>query len=235
MNARFEIRLSWDFARDLDNWHIAAIIYVSCAEAARQLMGLALEHTPDTLKMSEDCYSHLTSACNVGGGEVPEEPVTRQITKSAVFGMSYKQEDNMTATKPSYYAARNGVQVWDVTRYMSGSMAQAFQYVYRAGKKDPATEIEDLQKAIAFLTDWHDNPDCVSALQANNLLCAKVDPIAVTLFPTYSWRDLCLRRIYKLDRQFRGPVTATRYMFVCREIRKRIAEINKLNGEPENV
>ncbi|GAB31847.1 hypothetical protein BJI49_09765 [Acetobacter pasteurianus] len=63
----------------------------------------------------------------------------------------------MNAITPDHYKTESGLQVWDVTRYMSGNMAQAFQYVYRAGHK--GSEVEDLRKAVAFLEDWVAHPD----------------------------------------------------------------------------
>lgn len=68
----------------------------------------------------------------------------------------------MSAITPNHYQTESGLQVWDVTRYMSGNMAQAFQYVYRAGRK--GDEAEDLRKAVAFLEDWVAHPDVPRAI-----------------------------------------------------------------------
>ncbi|KXV71392.1 DUF3310 domain-containing protein [Acetobacter cerevisiae] len=68
----------------------------------------------------------------------------------------------MNTIAPDHYKTESGLQVWDVTRYMSGNMAQAFQYVYRAGRK--GNEAEDLRKAVAFLEDWVAHPDVPRAV-----------------------------------------------------------------------
>lgn len=68
----------------------------------------------------------------------------------------------MNAITPDHYKTESGLQVWDVTRYMSGNMAQAFQYVYRAGHK--GSEVEDLRKAVAFLEDWVAHPDVLRSV-----------------------------------------------------------------------
>lgn len=55
---------------------------------------------------------------------------------------------------PNYY--RLGTfEARDVTRYMSGNMAQAWQYVFRCdGKGGPEDALEDLRKAVDFIEDW---------------------------------------------------------------------------------
>lgn len=68
----------------------------------------------------------------------------------------------MNAITPTHYKTESGLQVWDMTRYMSGNMAQAFQYVYRAGRK--GDEAEDLRKSVAFLEDWVSHPDVPRAI-----------------------------------------------------------------------
>lgn len=68
----------------------------------------------------------------------------------------------MNTIAPDHYKTESGLQVWDVTRYMSGNMAQAFQYVYRAGRK--GDELEDLRKAVAFLEDWVAHPNVPRAM-----------------------------------------------------------------------
>ncbi|OAG77188.1 hypothetical protein Amal_01437 [Acetobacter malorum] len=68
----------------------------------------------------------------------------------------------MNTIAPNHYKTESGLQAWDVTRYMSGNMAQAFQYVYRAGRK--GDEAEDLRKAMAFLEDWVAHPDVPRAV-----------------------------------------------------------------------
>ncbi|MBY4639688.1 hypothetical protein K6L44_06690 [Gluconacetobacter entanii] len=89
-------------------------------------------------------------------------------------------------------------QAWDVTRYLSGDMAQAWQYVYRCGCKGSAQDaITDLRKAVDFLEDWcaHDVPvrevDPDVRHRNNRLLC---DTNAVE-----EWKVPILDRIFMAD------------------------------------
>jgi len=57
-------------------------------------------------------------------------------------------------TRGTHYQAGQ-FQAWDVTRYLSGDMAQAWQYVYRCGRKGTEQDaITDLRKACDFIEDW---------------------------------------------------------------------------------
>lgn len=48
---------------------------------------------------------------------------------------------------PSHYRLANGVQVIDLTELLNFNRGNAVKYLSRAGRKDPATEVEDLKKA----------------------------------------------------------------------------------------
>lgn len=48
---------------------------------------------------------------------------------------------------PSHYRLPNGVECIDVTQWFNFARGNAIKYIWRAGKKNPATEIEDLKKA----------------------------------------------------------------------------------------
>lgn len=68
---------------------------------------------------------------------------------------------------PSHYADgwSNGAEVIDITENLNFNRGNAVKYIARAGKKDPAKELEDLQKAefylkreIQLVTKRWDNP-----------------------------------------------------------------------------
>lgn len=54
---------------------------------------------------------------------------------------------------PSHYADgwSNGAEVIDITENLNFNRGNAVKYIARAGKKDPAKELEDLQKAEFYL------------------------------------------------------------------------------------
>ena len=57
---------------------------------------------------------------------------------------------------PSHYTwlkEKCGIEVLDITRHMDFNLGNAIKYILRAGKKDPAKEIEDLQKAVFYIND----------------------------------------------------------------------------------
>lgn len=52
---------------------------------------------------------------------------------------------------PSHYTAYRGIEVIDLTEQMNFNRGNAVKYIARAGLKDPAREVEDLQKARWYL------------------------------------------------------------------------------------
>ena len=49
---------------------------------------------------------------------------------------------------PSHYTGfSNGAEVIDITENLNFNRGNAIKYLARAGRKDPATELEDLMKA----------------------------------------------------------------------------------------
>ena len=54
---------------------------------------------------------------------------------------------------PSHYkdGFSNGAQVIDITENLIGNRSNIVKYVARAGRKNPATEMEDLEKARWYL------------------------------------------------------------------------------------
>ena len=60
--------------------------------------------------------------------------------------------DNVNHPK-HYNSHPSGVECSTIIRHMIHNRGAAIKYIWRAGEKDPAKEIEDLKKAIWFLQD----------------------------------------------------------------------------------
>lgn len=56
----------------------------------------------------------------------------------------------MSAISPDHYQF-GAAQVIDITEHMSFCRGNAIKYLARAGRKDPATEVEDLLKAAWYV------------------------------------------------------------------------------------
>lgn len=55
---------------------------------------------------------------------------------------------------PSHYTSHpTGVECIQIVRHMGFNVGNAVKYLWRAGKKDPAKEIEDLKKAAWYIND----------------------------------------------------------------------------------
>lgn len=108
-----------------------------------------------------------------------------------------QRENAMNAIDPDHYKTESGLQVWDVTRYMSGNMAQAFQYVCRAGHK--GSEIEDLRKAAAFLNDWKRHNDAPIMGNLYRDLEQHETPLHGILQSVEGWKRPLLNAIWRMD------------------------------------
>lgn len=54
---------------------------------------------------------------------------------------------------PHYTSDPSGVECLQITRHRNFNVGNAFKYLWRAGLKDGATDIEDLQKARFYIDD----------------------------------------------------------------------------------
>ena len=113
------------------------------------------------------------------------------------------------ATRGAHYQAGQ-FQAWDVTRYLSGDMDQAWQYVYRCGRKGSDQDaITDLRKAVDFLEDWCANDVPIREVdpdvrhRVNCLLC---DHKAVE-----GWKVPILDRIFMADTYVGQNMTGDRF------------------------
>lgn len=60
------------------------------------------------------------------------------------------------ANVPNYYLLPTGIQVIDVTRWLTGNAAQAVQYIARSSRVDEVYKgdrVKDLRKALDFIND----------------------------------------------------------------------------------
>ncbi|MCW2763851.1 MAG: hypothetical protein JWR85_4052 [Marmoricola sp.] len=53
---------------------------------------------------------------------------------------------------PSHYTAYQGLEIIDLTEQMNFNRGNAVKYICRAGLKDPATEVQDLEKAAWYVS-----------------------------------------------------------------------------------
>jgi hypothetical protein len=63
-------------------------------------------------------------------------------------------ESDLTAINPSHYKDgwSDGAELISITENLNFNRGNAIKYIARAGKKDPATLSEDLDKALWYLT-----------------------------------------------------------------------------------
>jgi len=55
---------------------------------------------------------------------------------------------------PAHYTSHpSGIECIEVTRHMTFNRGNAIKYIWRAGQKDLAKAVEDLEKAIWYLND----------------------------------------------------------------------------------
>ncbi|XMN06932.1 DUF3310 domain-containing protein [Streptomyces griseobrunneus] len=54
--------------------------------------------------------------------------------------------------EPGHYKLPNGVEVIDITETLNFNRGNAIKYLYRAGRKKSAPEIQDLEKALWYVT-----------------------------------------------------------------------------------
>lgn len=73
---------------------------------------------------------------------------------SLIDGLFTEQpEENDPVNHPSHYTRYKGIEIIQLTRQMDFNKGNAVKYIARAGHKDTAKEIEDLEKAIWYIKD----------------------------------------------------------------------------------
>lgn len=67
------------------------------------------------------------------------------------FGGDILSEPTNPVTRPAHYIAPSGIELIDVIAHLPYCRSSAIKYIFRAGVKNPATLIEDLQKAQVMI------------------------------------------------------------------------------------
>lgn len=65
----------------------------------------------------------------------------------------YEWENDMVNHPRHYAGTVPGIEAIEVARHFNFNRGNAIKYIWRAGAKDKAKEIEDLKKAVWYLTD----------------------------------------------------------------------------------
>ena len=73
-----------------------------------------------------------------------------ELAQAANVAQEETNEKPDAINPPHYQGFSNGAQVVDITEHLSFSAGSAIKYLARAGKKDPAKEIEDLEKSLWY-------------------------------------------------------------------------------------
>lgn len=71
--------------------------------------------------------------------------------RQATFNMSYKMIHDLVE-HPPHYTRYNGLEIIDLTEQMNFNRGNAVKYIARAGFKESSDEIEDLKKAVWYIT-----------------------------------------------------------------------------------
>jgi hypothetical protein len=64
-----------------------------------------------------------------------------------------KKVKDMVNHPPHYTSDPSGVECIQITRHRNFNVGNAIKYLWRAGMKDDAKQIEDLKKAIFYIND----------------------------------------------------------------------------------
>ena len=73
-----------------------------------------------------------------------------ELVEAADVAQEETNEKPDAINPPHYQGFSNGAQVVDITEHLSFNRGSAVKYLARAGKKDPAKEIEDLEKSLWY-------------------------------------------------------------------------------------
>lgn len=65
----------------------------------------------------------------------------------------FKEMKDMVNHPPHYTSDKSGVECIEITRHRNFNVGNAIKYLWRAGIKDDAKQIEDLKKAIFYIND----------------------------------------------------------------------------------
>jgi len=81
-----------------------------------------------------------------------EEALIAQEQQDILRGLHARGEDMVNHPK-HYTSDPSGVECLEVTRHRNFNIGNAIKYLWRAGLKDEKKTIEDLKKAIFYISD----------------------------------------------------------------------------------
>lgn len=71
---------------------------------------------------------------------------------SIFYVKNLEQED--VVNHPKHYTSHpSGIETIEITRWMNFNLGNSIKYILRSGKKSEDTAIQDLEKAIWYITD----------------------------------------------------------------------------------
>ncbi|WP_148707763.1 DUF3310 domain-containing protein [Komagataeibacter melaceti] len=146
-------------------------------------------------------YQRGRRAAERGAPRVVPDDIHKAHTGKDDWYRGWDSTKGTAATRGAHYQAGQ-FQAWDVTRYLSGDMAQAWQYVYRCGRKGSEQDaVTDLRKAVDFIEDWIAHQDIPpSGNRMPHRLIEHLDiETAHILAGVCAWKRPILRQIFWAD------------------------------------
>lgn len=98
--------------------------------------------------MSEEDFKELCIT-----GENPTLKSATQIKDDEIIYQSAPVAHDPINHPKHYTSHPSGIETIEITRHMNFNRGNAVKYLMRAGLKDPAKEVEDLQKAAWYIQD----------------------------------------------------------------------------------
>jgi hypothetical protein len=83
-----------------------------------------------------------------------EEALIEKENRQQEILRGLHQKGNDMVNHPKHYTSDpSGVECIDITRHRNFNIGNAFKYLWRAGLKDDKKTVEDLKKAIFYISD----------------------------------------------------------------------------------
>lgn len=132
--------------------------------------GVGWTEVVEIVRTKRNCYTMcaVTHGCNSGRMRCGSKWVRKD--KKTVYFKELESAENTKPEKtkgdffdtmpapevdpinhPAHYTGKNGVECIQVTEQFNFNRGNAIKYIWRAGEKDKAREVEDLKKAIWYI------------------------------------------------------------------------------------
>jgi hypothetical protein len=83
-----------------------------------------------------------------------EEALIEKESRQQEILRGLHEKGNDMVNHPKHYTSDpSGVECIDITRHRNFNIGNAFKYLWRAGLKDDKKTVEDLKKAIFYISD----------------------------------------------------------------------------------